>query len=172
MKKIRGVIRGSGTCGLVGLSLSKRHSQVDEMPETDPGAGRFPVVIADVDQIEETAAVMPGSDALVRSLLDTVPVLMWSANPDGELSYLNQQCVDYTGRTLKDFVNLGWTDLIHPDDLDETLKAWSDAVQTSSSYHVKYRLRRADGEVVPGAGTAIARRRRSRDPVLRPQLRH
>jgi len=116
------------------------------MPETDPPASRFPVVIADANQNEETAGAIPGSESLVRALLDTVPVLMWSANPDGQLTYLNQQCVDYAGRTLKDFVNLGWTDLIHSDDLDETLKAWSHAVQTSSAYHVKYRLRRADGE--------------------------
>jgi PAS domain S-box-containing protein len=116
------------------------------MPEADLRANRFPVVIADADQLEETTGVKPGNEALVRALLDTVPALMWSANPDGELSYLNQQCVDYTGRTLKDFVSHGWTDLIHPDDLDETLKAWSYAAQTSSSYHVKYRLRRADGD--------------------------
>ena len=116
------------------------------MPEADPHTNRFAVVIADADQLEETAGTIPGNEALVRALLDTVPVLMWSAKPDGKLSYLNQQCVDYTGRTLKDFVNLGWTDLIYPDDLDETLKAWSHATQTSSSYHVKYRLRRADGE--------------------------
>jgi PAS domain S-box-containing protein len=116
------------------------------MSEASTRASQFPVVIADADQLEETAAVIPENAGLVRALLDTVPVLMWSANPDGRLSYLNEQCVDYTGRTLKDFVNLGWTDLIHADDLDETLRAWSHATQTSSSYHVKYRLRRADGE--------------------------
>jgi PAS domain S-box-containing protein len=47
---------------------------------------------------------------------------------------------------LADFVNLGWFELIHPDDLDETIKAWSHAAKTGSSYHVKHRLRRADGE--------------------------
>jgi PAS domain S-box-containing protein len=71
---------------------------------------------------------------------------MWSATPDGEPSYLNQRVVDYTGRSLKDFVRLGWTELIHPDDLDETLRAWSHAVQNGCSYRVKRRLRRADGE--------------------------
>jgi PAS domain S-box-containing protein len=96
--------------------------------------------------IEETAGVIPGSEALVRALLDTVPALMWSANPDGEPSYINQRVVDYTGRSLKEFVNLGWFELIHPDDLDETIRAWSHAVQTDGSYHVKHRLRRADGE--------------------------
>jgi PAS domain S-box-containing protein len=115
------------------------------MPENDLSASRF-AAIADADQIQEAAAAIPGSEALVRALLDTVPALMWSANPDGEPSYINQRVVDYTGRSLADFVNLGWFELIHPDDLDETIKAWSHAAKTGSSYHVKHRLRRADGE--------------------------
>src|SRR5580693_6255308 len=116
------------------------------MPKTDPRASQLLAAIANADQIEETAGAIPGSQALVRALLDTVPALMWSANPGGEPSYINQRVVDYTGRSLNDFVNLGWFELIHPDDLDETIKAWSQAVQTDSSYHVKHRLRRADGE--------------------------
>jgi PAS domain S-box-containing protein len=115
------------------------------MPENDLSASRF-AAIADADQLQEAAAAIPGSEALVRALLDTVPALMWSANPDGEPSYINQRVVDYTGRSLADFVNLGWFELIHPDDLDETIKAWSHAAKTGSSYHVKHRLRRADGE--------------------------
>jgi len=116
------------------------------MPDTDPRTSRLPGAIADADPNEATAGVMPGSEALVRALLDTVPALMWSANPDGEPSYINQRVVDYTGRSLNDFVKLGWIELIHPDDLDETIEAWSHAVQIGTSYHVKHRLLRADGE--------------------------
>ena len=116
------------------------------MPETDPRASRLLTAIADADSIQDAAAVLLGSESLVHALLDTVPVLMWSANPDGEPSYLNQRVVDYTGRSLTDFAMLGWTQLIHPDDLDETVRAWTNAVETGSSYSVKHRLRRADGQ--------------------------
>ncbi len=116
------------------------------MPDTDPRASRLLTAIADADGIREAAGVLLGSESLVHALLDTIPVLMWSANPDGEPSYLNQRVVDYTGRSLTDFAKLGWTQLIHPDDLDETVKAWTQAVKSGSSYHVKHRLRRADGE--------------------------
>ena len=116
------------------------------MPETDPPASRLLTAIAGAHGIDEAAGILPGSESLVHALLDTMPVLMWSAKPDGEPSYLNQRVVDYTGRSLADFAKLGWTLLIHPDDLDETIAAWSHAVDTGSSYHVKHRLRRADGE--------------------------
>ena len=116
------------------------------MPETDPPASRLLTAIAGAHGTDEAAGILPGSESLVHALLDTMPVLMWSAKPDGEPSYLNQRVVDYTGRSLADFAKLGWTLLIHPDDLDETIAAWSHAVDTGSSYHVKHRLRRADGE--------------------------
>ena len=116
------------------------------MPETDPRATRLLTAIADADGIEEASGVLLGSESLIHALLDTVPVLMWSANPDGEPSYLSQRVVDYTGRSLKDFAKLGWIHLIHPEDLDETVRAWTQAVQGGSSYYVKHRLRRADGE--------------------------
>jgi formate hydrogenlyase transcriptional activator len=116
------------------------------MSEIDPRTSRLSAAITDSDQMKDTNGVLPGNETLVRALLDTVPALMWSASPSGEPSYINQRVVDYTGRSLKDFVNLGWVELIHPEDLDETIQAWSYAVQTGSSYHVRHRLRRADGE--------------------------
>ena len=116
------------------------------MSETDPRTRRSPDAITDAEDIEKATGVPLGSEALVHALLDTLPVLMWSAHADGEPSYISQRVVDYTGRSLKDFARLGWTELIHPDDLDDTMRAWSHAVRTGSSYHVKHRLRRADGQ--------------------------
>ena len=106
------------------------------MPGTNPSADWLLSAIADAEIPGEAVAARPGGAVLVHALLDTVPVLMWSANPDGEPSYLNQRVVQYTGRSLTEFANLGWTALIHPDDLDVTLQAWSHAVQTGSSYYV------------------------------------
>jgi len=79
-------------------------------------------------------------------IVETVRVLLWSMAPDGVLRYVNQRVVDYTGRTLKDLVERGWEDLIHPDDRDNVVGAWSHAVRTGGSYQVRHRLRRTDGE--------------------------
>jgi PAS domain S-box-containing protein len=71
---------------------------------------------------------------------------MWSTKPDGELCCVNQRVVDYTGRTLKQLVDLGWKDLIHPEDEEKVVDAWSHAVQSGGSYQVTHRLRRVDGQ--------------------------
>ena len=116
------------------------------MPETYSSASRLLTAIAEAGGIAGTTDILQGGASLVHALLDTVPVFLWSANPDGEPSYLNQQIVAYTGRSLADFARLGWTQLIHPDDIGETVRAWRQAVQTGSPYQMKHRVRRADGE--------------------------
>jgi C4-dicarboxylate-specific signal transduction histidine kinase len=48
--------------------------------------------------------------------------------------------------TLEQFLHLGWKDIIHPDDLEATTKAFFTAIQNGRSYHDIHRLRRADGK--------------------------
>ena len=95
---------------------------------------------------QKVAAAVPVSEALVGNLLEAFPVLMWATSLDGVPWYLNQRCSEYTGRSMSDVLRLGWLDLVHPEDREETLRSWSHAVQNGSSLNVEQRLRRADGE--------------------------
>jgi hypothetical protein len=42
-------------------------------------------------------------------------------------------------------VQLGWTNFLHPDDLDPTIRAWSRAVATGQPYETQCRFRGSDG---------------------------
>jgi len=95
---------------------------------------------------QKVAAAVPVSEALVGNLLEAFPVLMWATSLDGVPWYLNQRCSEYTGRSMSDVLRLGWLDLVHPEDREETVRSWSHAVQNGSSLYVEQRLRRADGE--------------------------
>ena len=115
-------------------------------PELSESPSRLQAAIVGGARAEEAARAMPASEVPVSSLLDAFPVLMWATTPDGVPCYLNQMCIEYTGWSLSDCLRLGWGNLIHPEDREEMLRVWSHAVQNGSSYHVKSRLRRADGE--------------------------
>jgi hypothetical protein len=54
--------------------------------------------------------------------------------------------LNYFGRRFEDFKRGGWEAFLHPDDLPETAKALSHALQTGTYFQVVHRLRRADGE--------------------------
>jgi PAS domain S-box-containing protein len=100
----------------------------------------------DIEELKRTEQALRESEYKLRQIIDTVPGLLWSNAPDGELTHVNQRILDYSGARLEDFKHGGWQIFHHPDDLPETAKAFYHAIQTGTSYQVVLRMRRADGE--------------------------
>src|SRR6266481_4006368 len=86
------------------------------------------------------------SEYKLRQIIETVPGLLWSTDPDGEPTQLSQRLLDYSGMQFEDFLHGGWEAFIHPDDFPETARAFNHAIQTGTSYQAVNRLRRVDGE--------------------------
>jgi PAS domain S-box-containing protein len=86
------------------------------------------------------------SEYKLRQIIETIPSLVWSADPDFEVTHLNQRHLDYYGMQLEDFKRGGWKAFQHPDDLPESIRAISHAVRTGTSFQAVHRIRRADGE--------------------------
>ena len=82
--------------------------------------------------------------------------VLWSTGPNGEPTYANQRLLDYTGRRLEDFKNRNWERFLHPDDLQEFVKAVDHAIQTGASYEAVHRLRRSNANIV-GITLAVSR---------------
>lgn len=76
---------------------------------------------------------------------DDGPIQLWTARPSGELDYVNHVVERYFGLPRTDLLHWGWTDLVHPDDLDLVGERWGGSLETGMSYRVEFRLRRHDG---------------------------
>ena len=80
-----------------------------------------------------------------RNLAEAIPQIVWMADPYGEFHYYNRRWFDYTGLTLEQSQGSGWKEVIHPDDLRQTLKLWRVALRTRDGYEVECRLKHWDG---------------------------
>jgi len=87
----------------------------------------------------------PTSEERFQRLISIIPQQVWTATPDGSLDYVNQQVTDYFGRSFEAMIGTGWVDIVHPDDLHETLLRWAKSLATGEDYQIDFRLRRADG---------------------------
>ncbi|MFV3077065.1 response regulator [Niveispirillum fermenti] len=85
------------------------------------------------------------AEAKFRALAESMPQLVWSAQPQGAVDYLNGNWHDYTGAENGENIGDGWLAVLHPDDRRRTQDRWSTAVATGEEYEIEYRLRRHDG---------------------------
>ncbi len=79
-------------------------------------------------------------------ILESIPQKLVTTNPDGSVDYFNPQWMEYTGLTFEQIKDFGWTQFIHPNDVDAHLQGWLHATQTGAVYEHESRFRRADGE--------------------------
>ncbi|MDQ3896633.1 MAG: PAS domain-containing protein [Actinomycetota bacterium] len=78
-------------------------------------------------------------------MADAVPVLIWTAGPDGGCTFVNRRWLEFTGRSLEDELGDGWTDNLYPDDRERCVADYRAALQRRAPFEMEYRLRRADG---------------------------
>lgn len=91
-------------------------------------------------------------------MAEAMPQLVWTAEPDGTIDYLNGRWIDYTGVDLdalrRSPENTG---AIHPDDRGEAWRLWRVALQTGEPYEHEYRIRRdSDGSYRWFLGRAVS----------------
>lgn len=114
---------------------------------------------------------------------DAIPHQVWTAAPDGQLTYVNQRVLEYFGRSHEQLLGSGWLDTLHPDDVAECTKRWGMSLGSGEPYEFEFRLwsvkasayrwhearalpeRNNRGEIVQwyGANTDVDARRRSED---------
>jgi PAS domain S-box-containing protein len=85
------------------------------------------------------------SERRFRLMADSAPVLVWMAGTDRQCTFFNSRWLEFTGRSLQQELGEGWTAGVHPDDLDECVRAYSTAFDARRQFSIEYRLRRADG---------------------------
>src|SRR5713226_2099344 len=81
----------------------------------------------------------------LRLIIDTIPTMVWTLQPDGAVDFVNQRWMDYTGLTLKEEIDEP-TRPIHPEDLPRIMEKWLADFAAGEASEDEIRLRRADGE--------------------------
>ena len=110
-----------------------------------PSEQGLAVYFSDITEARRAAEALRASEAEFRKLAEAMPQIVWTARADGRNTYFNQQWSDYTGLTLDDSLENGWSRPFHPDDRNRALESWKNATETLGPYSMESRLRRADG---------------------------
>jgi PAS domain S-box-containing protein len=103
-------------------------------------------ILFDVTSLKETEHALQAREHELVGIIETIPSMLWITSPTGEPTHNSQRLLEYVGASFEEFADRGWVSFIHPDDREESAKAFLRAIETGESYNVIHRVRRADGE--------------------------
>jgi NO-binding membrane sensor protein with MHYT domain/signal transduction histidine kinase len=94
---------------------------------------------------DRRVAIAEAREALLRQALDTIPIMVWQARPDGLVEYVNKRVLDYTGSPLQESSESWWRAVVHPADLALFQGWWRGLAAGCAPADIEVRLRRFDG---------------------------
>ncbi len=115
--------------------------------------GTPPLILLAIEDITERKQE---DEKQFRTLADSIPQLVWMANPDGWIFWYNQRWYEYTGATPAQLEGWGWQSLHDPVELPKVLERWRASLETGEPFDMVFPLRGADGVFRPFVSRAVA----------------
>jgi PAS domain S-box-containing protein len=116
-------------------------SRSERMNETG-GPGRIPRGDQPANGSGADAASRENEER-IRELTDALPIVVWTAAPDGRITFVSDYWRKYAGVDIRG-APTGLT--VHPDDREETVAKWLAAVRAEVPFEVAARHRSRDGD--------------------------
>ena len=103
-------------------------------------------VMIDITERRRSEAALRESEMRFRRMADSAPVLIWTADAEGLLDYVNQRWLEFSGRSREEELGYGWTATVHPQDLRDCLSGYLRAAEKREAFTLQLRLRRRDAQ--------------------------
>ncbi len=104
-------------------------------------------VTMDISDRKDAEEALRQSESRFRHMADTAPILIWTADAAMSCTYFNQRCQDLTGRGMQELLGEGWLDIVHEEDRQRCIDAYTAGYERKEPFVMDYRIRRPDGEL-------------------------
>ena len=124
------------------LDISVTISPIRDPADRIIGASK---VARDISKRKRATDLLQQSEARFRFLSETIPSIVWTAAPDGTITYVNRRWLEFCGITDPQQATSLSALTVHPDDVERCAKAWLWHLRKGRDFEIEVRLRRYDG---------------------------
>jgi len=125
--------------------------QGNAVPLHDPSGRSIGYIgtVADITARKQGEVALRNSELMYRAIGESIDYGIWICDADGRNIYCSESFLNLVGMTQEEVSDLGWADLLHPDDVEQTIAAWKQCVQSGDAWDVEHRYRGVDGRWHP-----------------------
>lgn len=138
----------SGDSQFAGAPETQRHRQIMLQLFLAISAFSALVVAAISRQHHQALLTLRESERQLQRMIDTLPIRIWSATPDGVPSYFNKRYQDHFNAVIPNFTPVQASNiqelvgqLIHPDDAPEVQRTLRAGLGTTDAFVMRFRWR-------------------------------
>lgn len=98
------------------------------------------------DLLKEKQMEINQAKQLYLKIFDEFPALIWRSGLDKLCDFFNKTWLEFTGRTMEQEYGNGWTEGVHPEDLEFCINKYITAFDKREPFVMNYRLKNKFGE--------------------------
>jgi PAS domain S-box-containing protein len=98
-----------------------------------------------VDALQRNEQAVRELERECNLIMNNVPNLVSLLKPDGAPEHINQQIVEFTGKTPAELMGWRASDLVHPEDREQAHARFGAGIASRDAFEIVYRMRRFDG---------------------------
>ncbi|MBD3583057.1 ATP-binding protein [Flavobacterium selenitireducens] len=113
--------------------------------------GRVIVATEDITERKEAQRLVSESQHRIEGLIDTIDGIVWESDfANDNISFVNAKAEEITGYPIDQWLSEPnfWTNHIHPDDREKTLRTYHHNVTRAVQFEIEYRFIKKDGRTV------------------------
>lgn len=107
------------------------------------------VAAEEITERKRAEAALQRSESQFHSLADSIPQLVWMANADGGIFWINRQWSEYTSVPAGNGGTHDWQALLAPVSRIEASRRWADSLRTGTPLEMELSLLGKDGQYRP-----------------------